>query len=414
MKRFVVVLAIVAISGLYALSRETEPAFACSGFGPIENMLESTVIFEGRVTSVAPNGPTGLDRSPHKLTFEVIRAHKGVAAGDTVVANALIPTGTVPVMCPQFPRDLAGKYVVIGLQPDREKPGELQASASVMPYLDDEPGGEWYPQAVRLAEMIADSTEASPRLSLEPAVLVCGQPVHLSGTRFPPGKYAVRYSFEARFIAVVDVGSNGAFELDTTVAMLGCRHSPSNGRPVAIHVLDVAAGVPWAWLNLLALKEIGFGPLAGAEDRPLPELRVTPNPARCSDTLEVRGTGFFPGERLNIGVGDGPFDNPVTADSNGSFVTRSAIPEGACDDGTLQIGAKQAGYEQYLRPFDVLASATVVREEGPSNPPGPPDLGTGPGATVDDGRSSAGVFGLALLVVASVVAIGAFLAKRAT
>ena len=411
MKRVFVLVAVIVGSGLFALSREAELALACSGLGPIENMLRANVIFEGRVISVVPDGAPEIDRAPHDVTFEVVRPFKGTKAGERVVANAKIPIPGKPIMCPQFPQDLAGKYVVIGLIPDDARPGELLADAWIMPFIGAEPGGEGYVEAVRLAEMIADSNPVSPQLLLQPAVLTCGQQMHLSGRQFPPGKYVLRYSGSARVIAVAEAGLNGAFDMDTAVVYEGCRNHYANGQPVAVHALDAAAGAATAWQSPDALVEIGFGPLAGAADGPFAELRVTPNPARCTDTLTIRGSSFMPGERLTVAVGEGRGDVQVTANSAGAFEASHGIPADACREGSIRVAATQAGFEAYTPPFLSIAAATLVRDVSPGPPavpPGPPDVGTGSASAEprgDDAWTEIGLVAVAVAVVGTIVLI---------
>src|SRR3990167_5603714 len=102
MKRALLAIAILVGSATLALSRPPRPAMACTGPGPIETMLSSTVVIEGHVTAVVPDGPPGFDRAPFKLTFEVTRAHKGARAGDSIVARGYVPIPGKPIMCPQF------------------------------------------------------------------------------------------------------------------------------------------------------------------------------------------------------------------------------------------------------------------------------------------------------------------------
>ena len=108
MKRRFAAIVVLAGSALLALGRQADVAFACSGPGPIENMLRASVIFEGRVVSVAPTGQPATDRAPHTITFDVVRAFKGAKAGDKISANAMLPIPGKPIMCPQFQPDLAG------------------------------------------------------------------------------------------------------------------------------------------------------------------------------------------------------------------------------------------------------------------------------------------------------------------
>ena len=377
MKRVFVLVALIVGSGLFAVSREVQPAFACSGPGPIENMLESTVIFEGRVTAVTASGPPGFDLSPRRLTFEVIRAHKGTKDGATIVANAVIPVPGVPTMCPQFPQDLAGKYVVIGLQPDPKKPGELFTYAWVS-YVGASLSGPEYDQMARLARMIADSDPAAPQITLSPAIAKCGQPLSISGRRFPAGSYLLRYSGGARAIAVVEPRAGGVFDVTTTMAHDACRNPNWNGRPFAIHVSDVSAGPGSAWTNFEALVEIGVGTLDGGVESDWPSLIVTPNPARCGDTLEVRGRSFAPGERVLVALwerGDGVL---ATADSVGALEVAVPLPPEACNGEQIRVSARQAGFEAYTSPYASLAEVWVNSVAAPRSIPGPPEVGTGP------------------------------------
>ena len=269
-----------------------------------------------------------------------------------------------------------------------------------MPYLGDAPEGEFYAEAVRLAEMVADSDPSAPQLLFEPAVATCGQSLHLSGRRFPVGKYVLRYSGGSRVIAVAEAGANGAFDLDTTVVYQGCANHYANGQPMAIHALSAVAGPVTAWQNLNSLVEIGFGPLAGAADGPFTDLRVAPNPARCSDTLTITGGGFVPGERLNVAVGEGIGDGAVTVDSSGVFETRRAIPAGACKDQMIRMTATQVGFEEYTPPFMSLAETTLFRDGTPPLAPGPPDVGTGPPGAETDGHAVWREVGLVCLALA--------------
>lgn len=403
MKLTVVLLALL-IGVIGVALRHPSVAFACSGPGPIENLLESTVIFEGRVTAVTPSGPAGLDRAPYKLEFEVLRAHKGVTAGDKLVANAFIPIPGVPIMCPQFPQDLLGKYVVMGQRPDANNPGQLFADAWSS-YVGTSLSGPQYSDMSMLARLHADSDPTAPQLLVSPQSVTCGASFRLTGTRFPEGKYLLRYGGEARVIGLVDVAASGTFALTPTLAADACHNPYANGRPISIHALRASA-VASAVSNLAGLVEIAPVIVAGATDRPWPALTVTPNPAACTDMLDVSGTGFQPGEQLNVGVGYGVFGHPLTADGNGAFTARLPIPQGACDEGSIRIAAKQAGYEVYSPAFWSLAESLVTRLGATrSSPPGPPDAGTGQAGARDTRHTALAVSGLFLATVGGSVLV---------
>ncbi len=394
-------------AALFALSREARPALACTGPGPAEHLMYSQIIPEGRVISVVPAGVAGTMHSPVDITFAVVRGHKGARAGDTVVARGHIPVPGVPVPCRQFPQDLVGKYVIIGLSASEQEAGQLLADTMSMPFLGDEPFGEGYERGVKLAEMIADSNPAAPVVVLDPPTATCGQPLRISGRRFSEGKHLLRYSislheFAYRLIAVVDVGPGGSFETTTTIVANACRESRTNARLMSFHVSALHPAEQAVYGDL---EEIVAAPIAGARDRepPSQEVSVTPDPARCEDTLTIRGRGFEPSEVVNIRVGGGPSVVRVTADRDGSFALRQAIPADTCDDPIIRVAVEQTGFDGDLSRWSPLAEAHIGRAA--DSPPGPPDVGSGsPPAANDEARWRVAMAGAALLMV---VAAGA-------
>lgn len=375
MKRMFVLAALVLAGLTGAVLRMPQPASACTGPGPIENLLDSTVIFEGRITAATPSGPPGASLSPHELTFEVATGHKGVASGATVTANAQLRTpGGVPIMCPQFPAEVVGKHVVIGLLPDLEHPGELFTHAWVS-YIGDSLSGAEYDWMSRLARMHADSDPAAPQLLITPSTVTCGEPFTVNGRRFPAGKHLLQYgAFANRVIGAVEVGPDGTFEVRSVMFHNACGNRLSNGRNVGIFAMAIGDG-PAAWPWSSNVVEVGAVALMGAADRPWPGLLVLPNPAHCSEQLQLAGEGFLPGERLTVSVGDGPAAATIAVDDSGRFDVRVTIPPAACKGSLVDVIVRQADYAQYLPAHVGLASGPVVVSLDERPAPAPPDVG---------------------------------------
>lgn len=213
MARAATVLVMLLGAALYAIAVETMPAGACSGPPGYEVMLSAKVILEGRVALVGPAESSDSVYTTHAMTFDVVRGYRGVEDGARVTATARIPIPGIPIMCPQFPQDIEGKYVIIGLFED-EADGPLRAEAWVMLYASDAAPtatDPTYTGAVRLAELVADANPEAPLLTIDPVVVTCGQPVAFAGARFPAGEYAIRESWGS-LLAVVQVGPGGEFE----------------------------------------------------------------------------------------------------------------------------------------------------------------------------------------------------------
>jgi len=387
MKSVLVAVVVILGSVAAALSLQPRPALACSGPGPVEGLLPSTVIIEGRVTSMTRSGEPEFDRIPYKITFEVAHAFKGAAAGQKVVATGYIPIPGKPIMCPQFPQDLLGKYVVIGLGPDEAHPQELHTV--ITPFIGDKPEGETYAQAVRLAEMISDSNPAAPQLLLDPPVATCGQPMRFVGRRFPEGPYLLRYGF-GRAIAQLNIGSSGTFDVTASIVHEICRDSRNNSRLVSFYVDGLVDDPPWIVLDPLGPTEAAAVPIAGAVDREPrgPTLTITPKPARCGDALTVRGAGFEPAEQLTVTVAGETSGVPATADAVGSFAVQLGSPAGLCTGPFIGVAAIQSGFEPFrwaVAGGEVYVASTPT-SPAPSATPGPPDVGTGPPVGAQDGH----------------------------
>jgi hypothetical protein len=383
--RYALLLAVLAGAATVAVFPAARHARACTGPGPVENMLYSRVVIEGRVVSVVPNGRPergSFSTTPHDITFRVDRAYKGATAGETIRVLGFLPTPGIPTMCPQFPADLAGKYVVIGLNPNDQFPGELVADAWVMPFLGDEPRGKEYDQAVRLAEMITDSAASAPQLVIEPPVATCGQPIRFAGHRFPPGEYALRYIYSPRLLGLVTAGADGEFALATNFVHDSCDRNSSSGRLLSVHVIALTGGEGPPVGDFARLLEIASAPIAGAIDRnePVTTLNVTPNPARCGDTLTIVGNAFLPEELLGVFIGDASAGLVVRTDIAGAFEVRTPIPPGACTGRVFGVRVTQGGYGP-LTQFLSIIERQVSIAEGVAPPaatlaPGPPVAGT--------------------------------------
>jgi hypothetical protein len=341
-------------------------------------MLSSTIILEGRVTSVVPDGKPGFDRAPYRMTFEVTHSHRGTNSGDTVTATGYIPIPGVPIMCPQFPSDvknLLGKYVIIGLAPNPERTGELLADAWNMSFIGDEPDGQAYELGRRIVEMTSDSNPEAPLLTLNPPLATCGQSIRFVGRRFPEGKYLLRYGF-GRPIALLDVGPGGGFEAVATFNDESCRNSRSNAHNRGFHVVRLIERGSSLELDPVGATEVAAVPIAGAVDREQGSaiLRATPNPAHCNETLAIEGAGFEPAERLSVSIVTQPDPVAVTADGEGSFALRLALPAELCGERLASVVAVPSGFESLVPPLSV---AEAFVQLAPA-PPAAPRLGTGP------------------------------------
>ncbi len=418
----VLIVVVAVAAGAFAVLRSVETAFACSGPGPVENMLQSTVIFEGRITAVVPTGePSEGARLPHTMTIEVVHAHLGTTDGATVTARAYIPDRTQPIMCPQFPQpaELVGKYVVIGLDPDPNVAGALRADAWVTPFMGDALAGEGYREAAGLARMMSDSDPAAPTLTVS-SPATCGQPVRYTGRNFAPGQYLLRAgAFSGRVTAVFDVGTAGTFDITEKFVWEGCTNKYSEGRVIGAHVYSLASGIPWVYQNWESLIDIGKATVTGVVDDPNGGmlLRVVPGEARCGETVTFRGEGFEPGEALEVRVAAVTVGT-VSASPNGTFFLDAAIPVAACTQRYVDASVHQALFAQYNPPFFGLTGAGISLV-GPLAEPGstltpPPATQTPAPPIVGTGAATAAVpttaHDLVILGAALLLATGLFLA----
>ncbi len=403
--RTFLVAAVLAAVGLCSMVRgEAATASACSGPEPTESMLASTVIFEGRVKSVVPTGePVVSYRVPNVVTFEVVHAHLGTKAGETITARAFVPVPDTPIMCAQFPKDFTGKWVVIGLSPDPEAPNSLLADASVVPFIGDKREGEQYQRASSLARMMSDSDSTAPALTVG-KIAKCGEPLRFTGRRFQPGTYILRPNSGGRSQLVI-VGPNDAFDVTEKFVHWGCRRSDWEGRVVGFHVYKADHDSAYDFENWNGLVEIGTATMSGAVDRNPQgtEIEITPNPARCDDKLTIRGRGFEPGERVVVLPGQ-PSSSAIEVDAKGEFMTYADIPPENCQRQWISVKVSQADFEEFDVPWFVITGRDVLRT-GPSpdtvarSTPQAPNLGSGgASANADTAAKSSVTSGLVIAV----------------
>jgi hypothetical protein len=424
MKRASLLLAAAAAaSALFLVGWSARPAFACTGPGALQAMLETPVILEGRVVTVTalPQDNLRPAHSPYALAIEVVQGHVGAKAGDRVEAVAYLPDPGVPQACAsfEFQGDLTGQYLVIGLQPPQTPGGRMLAERGAASFVGAAPVGADYQRGHALAEMMADSNPAAPRLTLVPSSPACGETFRAKGERFAPGKYILRPAFEGRILALANVGASGTFDVSARMVTSWCSGKQINGRVVGIHVwaIDPSSPEPPA---TDALTEIAPVLVSGARnfEPGSPVLRVSPQTARCGDEVAVAGAGFLPEERLNIGFGVAPPDREAIADAAGNVAFQFRLPGGECAAdryrsglGFNQVWATQAEFG-LPGPYFSLASGEVylmpLDSPGPTStgvPPGPPDAGSGPRSA--SGREAASSFkDLLLGAGAAVVGLG--------
>jgi len=403
--------AMVLGSALLLAHREASPAFACTGPGPIETLLDAPVIFEGRVVSVVPRQGAGEGtpyEAPHDITFSVARGYRGVTAGDTVAAVGSLPVPGVPAPCAPLPADFAGQYVVIGLTTGEAGPGELVADPTAMAFHGPEPGGADYQRGVRLAEMITDTGPDAPQLLVDPAGAACGDPIRFVGRRFPPGEYLVRYPFEPRLLGLVTADSNGEFEMSAVLRHSACNRAANNGRSTGVHAYAVRSGPPWEWMGPEDAVEVAAVVISGAVDRDhvFPDAAASPNPAACGAPLTLTGWGFDPGEPLLVNTGLGSPSLDVVAGQSGTFSVLLDAPLQACRGEVLHVRVAQAGFGDIGLSLPVLMVDVFPERDVP----GPPLAGTG----LAPGQGSRPATALSLIAVgAGLFGAGAALVRFA-
>lgn len=378
MARAATVLVVLLGAALYATTTGTRQAAACSGPPGHEVMLSAKVILEGRVALVGPAESSDSVYTTHAMTFDVVRGYRGVADGARVTATARIPVPGVPIMCPQFPQDIEGKYVITGLFED-EADGPLRAEAWVLLYAsDDAPtaADPAYTGAVRLAELVADANPEAPLLTVDPTVVTCGEPVSFVGDRFPAGEYAIRESF-GPILAVLEVGASGTFATATPYGPgYGCGTAPGTSAIVSYSAFRVMRH-PDGSAELGELVEI-VGPALDPDVRPPARERafaVSPERARCGQDLTIEGTGFVPVVPLLVRLSGETSGATLTPDATGAFRLTRTIPPESCTGGFIRVVVSTAEFAEFGH-FAELADALIARVATP----GPPDVGDSPGA----------------------------------
>ncbi len=409
MARAVSVAVLLLGVAVYTITVETRPAGACSGPPAYEVLLSAKVILEGWVEEVSPAESSDSVYTTHTMTFDVVRGYRGVQDGEQVTASARIPIPGVPIMCPQFPQDIEGKYVIIGLFEEQDGDANLRADAWVMLYSADAvPSGTdaSYSEAVRLAELVADANAERPLLTTEPEVLTCGQPVLFRGVRFPAGEYTIR-EFFGPILAVVEVGATGTFDADTgTGPGYGCGTEPGTSVVVSYSAFKVLRH-PDGSAELGELVEIA-GPALNPEVRPPARERtfaVSPELARCGQNLTIEGIGFDPERPLLVRFGGETQGATVTPDAAGAFRLVRAIPEESCTGAFIRVAVSPAEFAEFGH-FAELGDALIGRIE----PPGPPDVGDSPGASDGRGDHGAVLVGVWLLLLSA--ALGGWRLRR--
>lgn len=408
MARLVAVLAVLVATALYGVTAQVRPVKACTGPGPEIQLLGATVILEGRVARVGPAESSDNVYTTHTLTFDVVRGYRGVQAGDEVTATARIPIPGIPIMCPQFPQDLEGKYVIIGLF--RDLPGgPLRADAWARLYSADTAPSATdasYSEAVRWAELVADAGPERPLLTTQPAVVTCGEPVSFVGARFPEGEYAIR-EFFGPVLAVVEVGASGAFHVDTgTGPGYGCGTAP--GTPVVVpYSVSRVLRHPDGSAELGELVEITGPSLDPAVRTPARErtFSVSPERARCGQDLTFEGTGFEPGEPLLVRLSGETAGATLTPDATGAFRLTRAIPPESCTGDFIRVVVYSGEFAEFGH-FAELGDAYISRIATP----GPPDVGDSPGAARPEDGGWLVLPGWAVLVLAA--GLGAWWLQR--
>jgi hypothetical protein len=377
MARAATVLVMLLGAALYATTVQIRPASACSGPPAYEVLLSAKVILEGRVAEVGPAESSDSVYTTHTMTFDVVRGYRGVQDGEQVSAIARIPIPGVPIMCPQFPQDIEGKYVIIGLFED-EAEAPLRADAWVLLYAADAAPAATdssYAEAVRLAELVSDANPERPLLTTEPAVVTCGQPVSFAGARFPEGEYAIRERWGS-LIAVMQVGPGGEFEASVRGPITGCSSPPGSLWTVAYSVFTVERRADTASLG--ALVEVAGAELAPDIRTPPrePAITVSPTRAYCGETVKLSGSGFASAQRVTVQFNGETSGVTLAADGAGTFALTRRIPLESCGGTLFEVRALQAEFAEFGF-FATLASRYIERIE---TPPGPPEVGDSPGA----------------------------------
>lgn len=187
MNRAALLFAVVVATALFAVSRDIQPAFACTGPPPWQQMAYADAIFEGRVTQ-ARHLPEQ-DQFSYRVFEVVLRVevpHLNSVAGQEFVTHTRVPKPDVPQMCPQFDasEEFVGRYLVASVH-ERGLP-ELILDRWSTPFIGDEPAGPEYELANRIARLAARTDPGAPLLEVEPANPRCGELVAIVGYRFPP------------------------------------------------------------------------------------------------------------------------------------------------------------------------------------------------------------------------------------
>lgn len=283
MKRAAFLFALLLASALFAVTRNIEPAFACSGPPAWQQMALAEAIFEGRVTGARP---TPEDDASYYRTFEVTMrvevAYSGSAVGQEFVARARIPVPEFPQMCPQFGADepLLNRYLVTSVH-DRGSAGMVIDRWST-PFIGDQPEGEEFEFAKAIARLAAHNDPASPSLAAEPSSPRCGESVLITGERFSPdGALQLTYPGmpgELSTPLALRSDATGSFATRVTPAAAACGYElgfveawAAAGTPYG------DGGIPLAILPLAVSEEpppsppdVGTGLAAITQDREVP------------------------------------------------------------------------------------------------------------------------------------------------
>jgi len=407
MKTPVIVCAAAAAALVALAAPGPRPALACTG-DPVEALVGAPVVFEGRVRSVVlrPDLPSEGGTRPHEITFEVIRSFRGAAPGDTVTAIGQVPIPGIPVMCAQFPQDLAGQFVVAGLHV--AEGGGWLASAWTTPFLGPALAGSQYEYAVELVEIVTGSNPTRPALTIEPASPTCGHDLRFRGRQFPPGSYVLRYGSDQRVAGTPVVGLDGTFDVIWVVVGERCRVEMPPGWLLSFRALAISEGTGGPEPHLVAMTA---GPLLGVVPREpsWADVTISPRPARCGEPVFLAGTGFEPNERLRVVVESTVFSRSSTllAAGDGSFTSRVDVPAGRCfnsEYAALSVWVQQADFDLPPRLFPLVS--TDVFMDPRSAAVGPPDAGTGK-ARDASGRDGRVEFILLLIGIAAGAALTA-------
>ena len=206
------------------------------------------------------------------------------------------------------------------------------------------------PRTVGISEGSSGAAESTftvtPQISLDRLNSSPGSSVTATGTGFAANERAITVTIDQTTVATgISAGRDGSWTASVSVPSL-----PAGPHTVRASGLLTARGnVPAITLTLGA--NVSLERSSGPPDT----------------TLNVSGSGFVPGERISITVGDDPSETTTTADAQGQWTSEVAIPPAP----TGRLIIKASGFTGKPQETDYSVTPTVSLSQ-PTGSPGVP------------------------------------------